>query len=224
MFELLNMGGWVMYPILLFSIAAFAIAVERIFYYRKTRQRNRNMLAEISAMVKSGDISGAIEKALFEQSTVGKVTAAYIASCKEPQGILDEAVHAASTREVRSLEKHLPVLSAIAALAPLLGLLGTVLGMISTFQEISRLGGEADMAALSGGIWQALLTTAFGLIVAIPVAAFHHYFQNLVDTRVSRIETRVSDLNILFGRGASGYIEADNNFPDNDGMPGNAGV
>lgn len=224
MFELLNMGGWVMYAILLFSIAAFAIAVERIFYYRSTRERNKNMLSEISSMLKSGDIAGALGKTSPVQSSVGKVTAAYIGNCKEPQVMLDEAVHAASVREVRELEKHLPILSAIAALAPLLGLLGTVLGMINTFQEISRLGGEADMAALSGGIWQALLTTAFGLIVAIPVAAFYHYFQNLVDTRVSVIETTVSDLNILFRRGGSGSIEGENNLQGDDPMPGIAGV
>lgn len=223
MFELLNMGGWVMYPILLFSIVALAIAIERISYYRRTMQRNKNMIAEISVLVKSGDISGAIDKASLDQSTVGKVIAAYIKNCKEPQGILDEALHSASSREVRSLEKHLPVLSAIAALAPLLGLLGTVLGMIITFHEISRLGGEADMAALSGGIWQALLTTAFGLIVAIPVAAFHHYFQNLVDIRISQIETEVSDLNVLFRRGVSTYVEAEHSFPDNNSM-GSAGV
>lgn len=219
MFELLNMGGWVMYPILLFSIVALAIAIERIFYYRRTMQRNKNMIAEISVLIKSGDIAGAIDKASLDQSTVGKVIAAYIENCKEPQGVIEDAIHSASSREVRSLEKHLPVLSAIAALAPLLGLLGTVLGMIITFQEISRLGGEADMAALSGGIWQALLTTAFGLIVAIPVAAFHHYFQNLVDVRISQIETKVSDLNILFKPGTSSCIEA-----ENDNSKGNAGV
>ena len=219
MFELLNMGGWVMYPILLFSIVALAIAIERIFYYRRTMQRNKNMVAEISVLVKSGDIAGAIDKASLDQSTVGKVIAAYIKNCKEPQGVLEDAIHSASSREVRSLEKHLPVLSAIAALAPLLGLLGTVLGMIITFQEISRLGGEADMVALSGGIWQALLTTAFGLIVAIPVAAFHHYFQNLVDVRISQIETKVSDLNILFKPGTSSCIES-----ENDNSKGNAGA
>ncbi|MFA5519221.1 MAG: MotA/TolQ/ExbB proton channel family protein [Spirochaetota bacterium] len=208
-----------MYPILLFSIVALAIAIERIFYYRRTMQRNKNMVAEISVLVKSGDIAGAIDKASLDQSTVGKVIAAYIKNCKEPQGVLEDAIHSASSREVRSLEKHLPVLSAIAALAPLLGLLGTVLGMIITFQEISRLGGEADMAALSGGIWQALLTTAFGLIVAIPVAAFHHYFQNLVDVRISQIETKVSDLNILFKPGTSFCIEA-----ESDNSKGNAGV
>ena len=125
---------------------------------------------------------------------------------------------------MRSLEKHLPILAAITALAPLLGLLGTVLGMINTFQEISRLGGEADMAALAGGIWQALLTTAFGLIVAIPVAAFHHFFQNLVDNRVSEIETRVSELNILFERGGSGFPAADDNMNGDGPMPDTAGV
>jgi len=87
-----------------------------------------------------------------------------------PREVLEESIHAAATHEIRNLEKHLPVLSAIASLAPLMGLLGTVLGMILTFQEISRLGGQADMAALAGGIWQALLTTAAGLLVAIPAA------------------------------------------------------
>ena len=224
MFELLNMGGWVMYAILLLSITALAIAIERIAYYRRTRRRNLNMFAEITQLVKSGDITGAFQKASKAHSAVGKVTAAYIESSEKPQVILNEVVHAASTREVRSLEKHLPILAAITALAPLLGLLGTVLGMINTFQEISRLGGEADMAALAGGIWQALLTTAFGLIVAIPVAAFHHFFQNLVDNRVSEIETRVSELNILFEKGGSGFQESDDITGGEDPMPDTAGV
>jgi biopolymer transport protein ExbB len=224
MFELLNMGGWVMYAILLLSITAFAIAIERSAYYRQTRRRNRNMFEEITQLVKSGHITWAFDKASKTRSAVGKVTAAYIENSSKPQVILNEAVHAASTREVRSLEKHLPVLAAITALAPLLGLLGTVLGMINTFQEISRLGGEADMAALAGGIWQALLTTAFGLIVSIPVAAFHHFFQNLVDNRVSEIETRVSELNILFERGGSGFPETDVSASGEEPMPDTAGV
>lgn len=224
MFELLNMGGWVMYAILLFSISALALAVERIAYYRRTRRKNKNMFSEISLLVNSGDVSAALKQASKAESAVGKVTAVYIENIEKKDGILDEAVHAAMTREVRSLEKHLPMLSAIAALAPLLGLLGTVLGMIATFQEISRLGGEADMAALSGGIWQALLTTAFGLIVAIPVAAFHHYFQNLVDTRVSEIETRISELNILFERGGSGFSDSERAGRKEGSMPDSAGA
>jgi biopolymer transport protein ExbB len=96
--------------------------------------------------------------------------------------------------------------------------------MINTFQEISRLGGEADMAALAGGIWQALLTTAFGLIVAIPVAAFHHYFQNLVDNRVSEIETRISELNILFERTGKGFADSDSTGNQEDTMPDTAGI
>ena len=105
------------------------------------------------------------------------------------------------SEEVKKMEVRLPVLAAIAHLTPLLGLLGTVLGMIICFQEIYSLGGQADVTALAGGIWRALLTTAFGLIVAIPVTAIHHYFESLVNNRKAILALAVAEGSLLLDNG-----------------------
>jgi biopolymer transport protein ExbB len=97
-------------------------------------------------------------------------------------------------------ERRLPILSSIAAAAPLFGLFGTVLGMIEVFQKLAALGGRADVALLSGGIWVALLTTAFGLLIAIPSLLAHHYYSRLAGGRSDYMELLIARLNALTGR------------------------
>ncbi len=201
MFELLNKGGWVMYPILLLSITALAIAIERVIFYISTSSRQDPACRLINEATEADEIKTVSEQRKAVAGIYGKVAAAYVENSTRPAEILEESVHLAAVQEMRKLEKHLPALSAIVVIAPLLGLLGTVLGMIDTFQGLSTAGGQPDVSALAGGIWIALLTTAFGLIVAIPAAAVHHLFQNLVDSRIADIEEMVSMLNIIFGGG-----------------------
>ncbi len=199
MLELLHRGGFVMYFILGSSIVALAIAIERTIYYRLTRSRNKTMFEEVKKLVGDERLKDAIDLSSKSKSAIGRVTHSYLKNIERGSKILEEAVNVESQHQVIMLEKHLSILSAVSNLAPLMGLLGTVIGMIYVFKDIAALGGQADINVLAGGIWQALLTTAFGLIVAIPVTGFHHFFQNLVYERISRIERRVSELNLLFG-------------------------
>jgi len=199
MFALLIKGGPVMFFILGSSVIALAIAIERIIYYRITRSQNKRMMESVTKLVREDNLQEALNISSRAKSAIGQITHVYLDNVGKGESILEEAVNVESQRHVLLLEKHLPILSAVSNLAPLMGLLGTVIGMIYVFKDIAALGGQADINVLAGGIWQALLTTAFGLVVAIPVSGFHHYFQNLVYERISRIERRVSELNLLFG-------------------------
>ncbi len=199
MLELLTRGGPVMYFILASSIVAVAIAIERVIYYRLTRCQHKLLMNAIGELVGQRKLSEAIARTEKFKSAIGRITHVYLKNVSKGEEILEESVNVESQHLIIMLEKHLPILSAIGNLAPLMGLLGTVIGMIYVFKDIAALGGQADINVLAGGIWQALLTTAFGLIVAIPVTGFYHYFQNLVDERIARIERRVSELNLLFG-------------------------
>jgi biopolymer transport protein ExbB len=118
----------------------------------------------------------------------------------EAPPLFEERLFAQAKEIAIANECRLPVLASIAALAPLLGLFGTVLGMIEVFQKLAALGGRADVALLSGGIWVALLTTAFGLLVAIPSLLAHHYFSRLVTGRSDYMELLIARLNILTGK------------------------
>ncbi len=198
MLDMLNRGGWVMYAILVSSIIAVAVIIERLLYYSQTGKSYNRFLAELKSFLNADDIKGAIDFAINSGGAIGDITGAYLNNFKTRQKKLEEILYQRGSEQLKKLESRLPALSAIAHLAPLMGLLGTVIGMINCFQEIYALGGQADVTQLAGGIWEALLTTAFGLIVAIPVTALHHYFENIVNRRSDEMQHVVSELNIFF--------------------------
>ncbi|MCP4129770.1 MAG: MotA/TolQ/ExbB proton channel family protein [bacterium] len=208
MFEILNMGGWIMYAILSCSIIAFAVVVERGICYIRTSEEYNGFLDTIKGFLSSNDTAGAIGYAGERDTGARRMALAYLSNLNGSREKQEEILYQTGSEQVKRLEQRLSVLSAIAHLAPLMGLLGTVLGMIDCFREIESLGGLADVTALAGGIWTALLTTAFGLIVAIPVAAVHHFFENLVDNRSSRMQHLVSELNIRFERSVRSGLES----------------
>ncbi|MFC1670394.1 MotA/TolQ/ExbB proton channel family protein [Spirochaetota bacterium] len=202
MIDIFNKGGPVMYIILICSIGALAVTLERAAYYLMTRGNYRVFLMELKSIIKKGNVAGAIEFAGKSKNIMGKIARNYLNNYTFSKDKLEEIMYQTGSEEVKKMEVRLPVLAAIAHLTPLLGLLGTVLGMIICFQEIYSLGGQADVTALAGGIWRALLTTAFGLIVAIPVTAVHHYFESLVNNRSDEMQHLVTELNIEFSHGA----------------------
>ena len=175
------MGGWMMWPLALVSIMVTAIIIERFLLFS-------------SCPFPAGDFTERLEKAVEGDTAplleaVGKVAllkrfadimASTHANREASLRIEGEAV-------VRRLEKHLSMLSILARLAPLMGLLGTVLGMISTFSEIANAQAGVNMNQLAGGIWQALITTAAGLVIAIPALFFLHHFQSRVNAVASAL-------------------------------------
>ncbi len=198
MLDMLNRGGWVMYAILVCSVVAVAVAIERSLYYLRTGNSYSKFLNDLKSFLGADDIQGAIGFAINSGTVFGEITGAYLTNYKTRKKKLEEILYQRGSEELKKLETRLPSLSAIAHLTPLMGLLGTVIGMIKCFQEIYSIGGQADVTQLAGGIWEALLTTAFGLIVAIPVTALHHYFDTLVNKRSDEMQHLISELNIFF--------------------------
>lgn len=198
MLDLLNKGGWVMYPIFFCSIGALAVALERLIYYLWTKENYKTFLREVKKHISAKDIKGAIQFSRAKHTALSRITVVYLRNIKRNQLVFEDILHRTGSQELKRLEQRLPLLAAIGHLTPLMGLLGTVLGMITCFQNIQSMGGQADVNALAGGIWVALLTTAFGLIVAIPVMAIYHFFENLVNNRSDEMQYLISELNQSF--------------------------
>ena len=129
-----------------------------------------------------------------DRSFLGRFLAVGVKTIGRPEEEKLKILRRAGSRELEAGEKHLRILSVIGSTATLLGLLGTVTGMVQTFKTIEGAGGMADVTVLAGGIWEALLTTVFGLCVAIPTVVFFHYFESIIDGRAARLKNTASDV------------------------------
>lgn len=194
-------GGFIMYPILLCSVVALAIVWERLAVLYRARIKTKNFMGWIREVVGRGSLEDALSICERTPGPVASIFKAGLVKAKRPRPEIKEAIEAAGSREIRHLEKRFDWLVTIASVAPLLGFLGTVVGMVRVFQVIQRLGGYVDAAALAGGIWEALLTTVFGLSVAIPVIFAHNYLVGRVESLVAEMEERSEELiDLLAGR------------------------
>jgi biopolymer transport protein ExbB len=190
MLELLVKGGWVMYAILATSVVAVAIIVERLLYFARIRNDDAGLIRSVEQRLRSEGAAGALQACRQHRGPVRKLVEGCLnewgAGCER----MEDAVSYEGNRALDELENRLRGLSIIAQGAPLLGLLGTVIGMIEAFMRIEDLGGQVNVSALAGGIWEALLTTAFGLSVAIPALFAYHYFES----RAGRYESLMRDV------------------------------
>jgi biopolymer transport protein ExbB len=192
-----------MYPLLAFSVIALAVILERAVFYLSSRFRSVRTVEELATLYKEcGDWKTTAGRFAEKQKRVYflPLVIVYFNAFDEKPHLFEEHLFAQAKEIVMVNERRLPVLASIAAAAPLFGLFGTVLGMIEVFQKLAALGGRADVALLSGGIWVALLTTAFGLLVAIPSLLAHHYFSRLVSGRSDYMELLIARLNVLTGK------------------------
>ena len=193
MLEIVQAGGWLMVPILMCSVVSAAIAVERLWTLQRRRVLPKNLLANSWAALKQDNLSRQNVRLLRKQSPLGYVLAAGISNVKRGRELMKEALEEATHKVSQDLERYLTALGIIASIAPLLGLLGTVIGMIDVFDNLMRQGaGNANL--LAGGISTALVTTASGLSVAIPALMFHRFFLRRVDELVVEIEYESSQL------------------------------
>ena len=187
MFEIVKAGGWLMLPIIVSSIVAIAIIIERFWTLNPKRIAPRNVLAEVWGKIKHNQLDTAELRELRISSSLGQILAAGLVNSKSGRAIMTESIEQAASHVVHELERYLSTLGTIAAITPLLGLLGTVLGMIRVFSEIMAQGtGNAN--ALAGGISEALITTAAGLAVAIPSLMFYRMFLRHVESLVIDLE------------------------------------
>ncbi|MHA3885049.1 MotA/TolQ/ExbB proton channel family protein [Stutzerimonas degradans] len=187
MWELVKAGGWIMLPIILCSIVAVAIIAERLWTLRPSRVTPPHLLGQVWKWIKEKKLSNQQLKELRADSPLGEILAAGLANSKRGREIMKECIEEAAARVVHDLERYLNALGTIAGIAPLLGLLGTVLGMIEIFSAFMG-SGMANAPQLAGGIAKALITTAAGLIVAIPALFFHRFLLRRVDELVVGME------------------------------------
>ena len=187
-------GGYLMWPILLCSILGLTVIIDRYIVLRKTKINIPAFTVRIRGLIKKKDISGAISHCMEEKSPVANIIRKGLKKYRLGHERVKEAIENAGRQEISKLEKGLSVLATIAGIAPLLGFLGTVTGMIQAFMRIEDLAGSANPSDLAGGIWEALITTAFGLIVGIPALAFYNYFLSAVKKIVGNMETVANDV------------------------------
>jgi biopolymer transport protein ExbB len=190
MWELVLAGGPFMWPIILCSIIAGAIVLERLWTLQPKRIMPPDLSRRIWALVEAGQVNDKLIAALDANSPLGKLLATGLANRHRPREIMMERLEDAGRHLAHDLDRFLNTLGTIAGVAPLLGLLGTVTGIIKSFNAI-YVGGMGDPRLLSGGISEALLTTAAGLSVAIPSYIAHRYLRGRVDSIVVQVEKDV---------------------------------
>ena len=186
MLELIQAGGWLMLPILACSVFALAIIIERLWSLRRARVLPARLVETLRHWRESGQIDQISLDKLLE-SPLGRIVAAGLLNRAQGREIIKERIEDTGHHVVHQLERFLNTLGTIAAITPLLGLLGTVVGMIEVFTVIS-VQGSGNTELLAGGISKALITTAAGLTVAIPSLLFYRYFRGKVDELVVRME------------------------------------
>lgn len=187
MFEIVKAGGIVMVPIILASIVAAAIFLERLWTLQPSRVLPKELTEKVWKWVEQRQIQDKHIVALQQNSPLGKILAAGLANRHRDRGIIKEAIEDTGRHVVHELERFISTLGTIASISPLLGLLGTVLGMIRTFNTLNS-GGVGDPAALAGGIAEALITTAAGLTVAIPALLGYKFLRGRVANLVVDME------------------------------------
>ena len=187
MFELIRAGGFLMWPILACSIISMAIIAERFWSLRQTKIAPTNLVASVWQWHKSDQLDAKRIQALRTNSPLGMILAAGLLNRKHSREIMKESIEEVGRLVAHSLERFLNTLGTISSITPLLGLLGTVIGMIKVFTVITSQG-IGDPSILSEGISEALLTTAAGLSVAIPSLMFYRYFRGKVDDLVVTME------------------------------------
>lgn len=194
MYDLFIKGGPLMWPIALCSVLSLAVILERLHYFSKTRVKSGNLSERAHLLLKGNKAEEAAALAESDRSFLGRFLCVGIKVMGQPPDERQKILRRAGSKELQQAERHLRVLSVIGNISTLLGLTGTVTGMIQTFMKIERIGGIAEVAVLAGGIWEALLTTAAGLFVAIPTLIFYHYFEGISDNRAIEMKNTASDL------------------------------
>lgn len=187
MFEIVVAGGWVMAILVLCSIAVIAISVERYWTLNPEKIAPKNTLGQVWNWIKGNQLDGQKLRELKQSSELGRILAAGLSNSRHGRDVMKDSIVEAASQVVHDMERYLGALGTIAAIAPLLGLLGTVLGMIKVFTAIV-LQGAGNTSALAGGISEALITTAAGLCVAIPAMMLHRFYTRRVDTLVVTME------------------------------------
>jgi len=205
--EIILAGGWLMAPILLCSTLAVAIIIERFWTLRRSKVMPERLGGTVEDWATKHELDQRHLDQLRAESPLGRIYASALVNRKRQREAIKEAVEDTGRHVVHDLERFLNTLGTIAGISPLLGLLGTVIGMIEVFSAI-MISGVGDANVLAGGISQALITTAAGLTVAIPSYFFYRFFRGMVAEYVISMEEKAINLIDCIDRGnvdSAGY-------------------
>jgi len=205
---MMQKGGAIMYPIILCSIIAFGIILERLYYFRKIRIDAVSFMNNIEGALKRNKIAESVKICEETEGPIAAIVKAGLLKHDRPRQEIREAIEDAGHQEIPRLEGRIKVLATIAHISPLLGLLGTVVGMAKAFQVIQMKTAAFNPVSsgdLAGGVWQALLTTALGLIVAIPAIVAYHYLAAKVQDFVLDMERSATELINMLSQRIEGY-------------------
>ncbi|MEN3366996.1 MAG: biopolymer transport protein ExbB [Burkholderiales bacterium] len=186
MLAIIQSAGWPIWPLLIASVIALALIIERILYLRRQRLLPSNLLDEVVRVYHNGKITPEIVKNLESNSPLGRVLSAGLRNVNAPREVMKESIEEAGRGTAHDLERFLTTLGTIATLAPLMGLFGTVVGMIEIFGSTDA--GGTNPAQLAHGISVALYNTGFGLAIAMPTLVFYRHFRALVDSFIVDME------------------------------------
>jgi biopolymer transport protein ExbB len=202
MADLFIKGGVIMYFILFCSIIVLGIVIERFIRYFQIKRYGSSLeLLRLKKLIAQGNIEKVKEEASHSSHSLIKELGHCLAN--NPKRVsMERILFHFGQQEVKTLEKYLPTLATTANISPLLGLLGTVMGMIKAFMVVEKMGNQVNASLLAGGIWEAMLTTAFGLTVAIPTLMFYSYFSNRANAYTTTLEDHLNSiLNLLEKQG-----------------------
>jgi len=183
---IIQAAGWPIWPLLIASVIAMTLIIERLLFLRRGRILPANLLQEVIRVYHNGKINADVVQKLEQNSPLGRVLAAGLRNVNAPREVMKESIEEAGRGTAHDLERFLTSLGTIATLAPLMGLFGTVVGMIEIFG--SNTGGGANPAQLAHGISVALYNTGFGLAIAMPSLVFYRHFRALVDSFIVDME------------------------------------
>lgn len=191
--DILVLGGWVMVPLLLLSLLTIYLFIERLMTIRRAKSDPDLVTDRIRQYVRSGDVQGAITFCEKQDVPMTRILKQGLERLGRPISEIQDAVQAAGKHEAFELERRTDLMASVAGIAPMLGFLGTVIGMIRAFQEIQNLQGNVDPSVLAGGIWEALITTAAGLAIGILALFFYNFLLGRIKILINDMERTATD-------------------------------
>ena len=198
--EMAMKGGWIMVVLLLLSLVCFYIFFNRIAAYRKVAIKDPNFMARITDYMKSGENKSAIIFCQATNSPLSRIVEKGIGLADHDSKDIQMGMENAANIEIAKLEKGLSGMSTIASAAPMIGFLGTVTGMVRAFWEMANAGNNIDVSLLSGGIYEAMITTVGGLIVGIIALFAYNYLVSRVDDLTNQMESFIQDFTVNVGK------------------------
>jgi len=207
--QLFYKGGFAMWPLLGCSIVGVAIILERMIYFFRLRLNYARFTRDLKELLRQDKMQEALHLCRTHPNPVPRIAESYLKNLKH-ESLRNEILKREGSAALEKIEARLRGLASITHISPLLGLLGTVTGLVNAFHRIELLAGQVHPGDLAAGIWEALITTVFGLVIAIPCMAAYHNFESRADSIARRMQFMIADLDEFFGKRSSGDFRAEN--------------